>query len=252
MNRGFVCLTALALACCVSVAAAQEEPAPPKQFVYGTYFVCDMNEQWRVDEIYASVIAPVYDAAVQDGTITAWGWLAHHTGGQWRRVAYVMAPTLEGLLDAQAALVAGVEKKNANAQREIGRICGAHEDYIWRQVVGTSTEEGRGKAGFSVYFDCDMTREDRADEIVETVLAPIYERYVEEGHLTSWGWLSHVVGGTWRRLATMTGKDHKAVLAARAKILEEIGEKQKAAGEEFSAICGSHADYMWNIELETP
>jgi len=254
MRRMSVCLAAVGmLLCSASLAVAQEEKKEPvKQFVYGTYFVCDVNEQWRVDEVMETVVAPVYDAAVQDGTITAWGWLAHDTGGRWRRVLYYAAPTIDALLDAGETLQDRVGEKNRMAQREIGRICNAHDDYIWRQVVGTSAEKRGGEAGFSVYFDCDITREDRADEIVEKVLAPVYDRYVQEGSLTSWGWLTHVVGGEWRRLATMRGKDHKSVLAARAKILEEIGEKHDKEGNEFSSICGSHQDYMWDIELETP
>jgi hypothetical protein len=28
--------------------------------------------------------------------------------------------------------------------------------------------------------------------------------------------------------------------------------EENKAGLEFNAICGSHSDYMWDIELETP
>jgi len=32
--------------------------------------------------------------------VSAWGWLAHHTGGKWRRGLYRTAPTIDGLLDS--------------------------------------------------------------------------------------------------------------------------------------------------------
>jgi hypothetical protein len=33
---------------------------------------------------------------VEDGAITGWGWLAHHTGGTWRRIRYHNATSLDG------------------------------------------------------------------------------------------------------------------------------------------------------------
>ena len=35
---------------------------------------------------------------------------------------------------------------------------------------------------------------------------------VEDGKLTSWGWSSHVVGGKYRKLQTMTGADMKTLM----------------------------------------
>ena len=50
----------------------------------------------------------------------------------------------------------------------------------------------------------------------------------------------------------MTGKDHKSLLAARAELIESMYGDDNTVGAEFSAICGSHSDYMWDIEMETP
>ena len=53
------------------------------------------------------------------------------------------------------------------------------------------------------------------------------------------------------KLQTMTARDHKALLAARAEaIAMTYDEGDNAAGREFSDICGSHEDYMWNIVHE--
>jgi hypothetical protein len=239
-----------------AVAAAQGEEKPATGYVYSTYFECEVSRQWRADEIMKSLIAPAYDAAVEKGQLASWGWLAHHTGGKWRRVLYYSAPTVEALLAAQEAIDAATGQANPDADREFGSICGAHEDYIWQ--VGTSSRGmglipvDRGEVGFSVYLECEMGEEERADEIVATVFAPIYNRHVADGTLASWGWLKHHVGGEWRRLLTMTGTDHASLLAARDAIIDEMVGKHEAVTKEYDDICDSHQDYMWNIVHETP
>ena len=87
----------LAVLCLPAVARAQDEEAKTS-YVYATYFQCEVSKQWRADEIANSVFAPAYNAAVEDGTISSWGWLAHHTGGHWRRVLYYTAPGVDALL----------------------------------------------------------------------------------------------------------------------------------------------------------
>ena len=109
-----------------------------------------------------------------------------------------------------------------------------------------------GGAGFSVYMVCNMAQEDRADEIVSTVMAPVYDRYVSEGKLVSWSWHSHLIGGKVRRLAVTSAKDFKSLLKARGEIMGELLDNQGEAMKELSSICPSHQDYMWEIQLETP
>ena len=52
----------------------------------------------------------------------------------------------------------------------------------------------------------------------------------------------------------MSGVDHKALLAARADVLEALysGDEPNPDAVEFNEICGSHSDYLWDIQLETP
>ena len=56
----------------------------------------------------------------------------------------------------------------------------------------------------------------------------------------------------WRRAATMTAIEMKGLMAARASINAEVFEKHKDAMAEFSGICGSHQDYLWDVVHETP
>ena len=69
-------MTALTLAC----VAQEEEDEGPLAYTYATYFYCDGGPGKRADEIIAAD-AERMNGFVEDGTISAWGWLAHHTGG---------------------------------------------------------------------------------------------------------------------------------------------------------------------------
>jgi len=238
-------LTTIALAC----VAQEEEEETPDVFTYATYFYCDGGPNSRVDEIVAKDTKRM-DGFVEDGTISAWGWLAHHTGGQWQRVFYVQAGSIDALLDAYDKMDDDSEEAQADNE-EFGRICPSHDDYIW-QVENGSQTKGRGEVGFSVYLVCDAATEDEADDIVAEHVAPILNGMVEDGKLTSWGWSSHVVGGRFRKLQTFTAPDFKTLMAARAEAIEAIYGEDDEAGARLTEICGSHVDYMWNIVHETP
>lgn len=225
-------------------------------YVYSTYFICNTADLGVADEIVREINAPLYDAAVKAGEITAWGWMAHHTGGVWRRALYYIAPSIDELLDASDSIGAAADEAAPEAGRVFSEACPSHEDYIWQTAPGTGGNNAggnRGSAGFSVYFKCDSTREERADELVAKTLGPIYQKHVDAGHLTSWGWLQHNVGGKWRRALTSTATDHKTMMKTRDAIVEEMtsGRTEKAATE-FDGICNSHQDYMWDVQFETP
>jgi len=247
--RNYIMLAGLVA---LSTSAVAQEDEGPSKFTYATYFYCDVTGQERADEIVKSAEAPVYDGLVKEGKISAWGWLAHHTGGKWRRLQYHQAPTIEALLDAQEEMGKRLDASMDDAlSTELGKICNAHEDYIWGVEAG-SAGDTRGKAGFSVYYVCNESKEERADEIFKKDFAPLLNKYVAAGKLTSWGWQSHWVGGKYRRLQTMSATSHKALLKARGELLEEMYADDNAAGKEFTEICGSHTDYMWDIQIETP
>jgi hypothetical protein len=233
------------LLCASAASYAQEQEA--ETYVYSTYFYCDVAGQERADELTEAHDKPVYDAAVADGTMTGWGWLAHHTGGKWRRVQYHTAPSMEALLAGQQKIGQQLDA-NEEANAEFGSICKAHDDYIWRVVAGSDGK--RGTAGFSVYYVCDSSREMQADELMKRVFAERFDKLVADGKLASWGWLEHIVGGEYRRLATMTAADVPALMAARGQVIEELINDPLFAL--FDDICGSHADYIWESQHENP
>jgi hypothetical protein len=238
-------VTALTLAC-----VAQEEDEGPIAFTYASYFYCDGGPTSRADEIIAAD-ADRMNGFVADGTISAWGWLAHHTGGRWQRVFYYQAETMEALMDAYDTTQADDgDEGDDDDGADFRQICPSHDDYIW-SVDNGSNSETRGAAGFSVYHVCDQNREERAGELVDEYVAPILNKFVEDGKLSSWGWSTHVVGGRFRALQTMTAPDMKSLMKARGEVINTIYAEESEAGEEFSDICGPHVDYMWDIQLES-
>ncbi len=250
--KNYLGISILALAVSLPLGlAAQEEKDQAEGYFYATYFYCDTSRQEEADKLIKANTVPVWDAAVADGTIKGWGWLAHQTGGKWRRIQWHMSDSIAGLLTAQETIGEKMDAAGGDAADSFGKICNAHDDYIWKIEAGNSASDARGKASISVYMVCNIAREERADEIVKKVFAPVYDKAMADGKINSWGWNSHIIGGKYRRLATMTGADFPALIKARGEILKALyGEGENAEANEFSEICTSHSDYLWEIQHE--
>jgi len=255
MNKTTVAAFLLAFAFLAGNSFAQGQGAHGN-YAYATYFVCAPDGESRADEIVKSSFKPHYDAAVEQGDILSWSWLQHYVGGSWRRVLVIIAKDMDSLLDASGALGEIISDKTPEAGRAFSATCSSHEDYIWQTTPGlgsSAVTDQRGAAGFSVYMQCDLNGEERADELVAKVFAPVYNKHVGEGQLTSWNWLKHNVGGEWRRVLIMGAANHKTLMKARAAILADFDDRKlERAAKEMNEVCGRHQDYMWDILLQTP
>lgn len=224
---------------------AQGEDDGPQAFVYSTYHICDLATQTQLDDVIEQYDKPVMDKAVEDGQMTGWGYYAHMTGGEWRRLQYHTAATIEALLRNQETVFAEIYGDNEEAGQARSNACAGHDDYIWAVLDGGEADGGEAPlSSLSVYYVCDFVRENEADEIVAETFAPVLNQLVEDGKLGGWSWLAHRVGGEYRRLQTFLGASHAEVLAARAELLQQTGGQ---SGGGFGEICGSHTDYLWDI-----
>jgi len=232
---------------------AQDDDGPAG-FTYATYYVCDVATQGDMDTVVEATEKPVFDQWVEDGKLIAWGYLSHFTGGRWRRVQYHVSPTMADALNNQSAIFNEIYGNNRNpeaAQARSGASEG-HNDYVWALGQGSPAGTDRGDVSLSVYYVCDINREERADEIMAATTASRLNEMQEEGKISSWGWSMHRIGGRFRRLQTITGADYASVIGARNELLQYMGENHSDLGEEFTDICGSHSDYLWNIVQEAP
>lgn len=236
------------------VSVAQDNAAVG--YAYVTYFECNPALEYRAEEIITRSFKPNYDAAVEHGDILSWSWLSHYVGGKWRRALVLTAGSMDQLLDAAGALGEAIAESTPESGRVFTEVCPVHEDYIWETVPGVggaTAGDERGEVGFSVYFECDVNREERVDEIMREVIGPIYDTQVASGGLTTWTWLKHNVGGDYRRLLSLTANTHKQMMRTRAAVLQSLqsGRTQRAFNQ-FNEICPKHTDYMWDILIETP
>jgi len=106
--------------------------------------------------------------------------------------------------------------------------------------------------GVAMYYECDMTREARADEIMLVEMAPIFQQHVESGELLSWVWLEHDLGGRWRRASAFYAADRETLFRVRAAILDELRSTRPEATAEFTDICFTHEDYVWIQRYRSP
>lgn len=232
-----------------------QDTASDTVFAYATYFECTPDRESRADEIIASSYKPHYDQAVEQEQIVSWAWMQHYIGGKWRRMLVVVTDELETALETSGALGEIISDRTPEAGRAFSEICSTHDDYMWQSIPGIGggpVSAHRGSAAFSTYMQCDLASEERADELVRTVLAPVYDAHVGDGQLTSWNWLRQTVGGEYTRLLTLGAQDHESLLRSRAAIDSSLkGRKVQRAMREFLTICHTQSDYMWDLYLET-
>jgi len=248
--------TVIALAGATFLLLAGGVAAQDSQYAYATYFICSPDGESRADEIINSSYRPHYDAAVEQGDIESWTWMQHYAGGLWRRVLVVVSNDVESMLDASGALGEIISERTPEAGRAFSAVCSSHVDYVWQTMDGIgsgSASDERGDAGFTVYMQCDMNREEEADKLMRQTIGPVFDRHTGEGKLTSWGWLRQYLGGKYRRILTMGAKDHKTLMLTREAIHAEFKDRKVSrAVSEMNEICHTHQDYIWDILIQQP
>jgi len=250
--RKITVYSAIALLGLVPLTAAGQDEPVPQGYSYVVYYVCDMAKQGNMDNIVANNEYAVFDKWVEDGKLLSWGYLSHFFGGRWRRAQYHVSATLEEALRNQRDILNEIYADNRAGSQARSEACAAHDDYLWTMDQGSPPGTDRGDVSLSVYFVCDVAGQNRADEIFAQTFAPKLAEMQEEGKIASWGWQSHVLGGEYRRLQTVTGNDHATVTAARFEALQYVNRNHSDLAREFSQICDSHTDYLWDIFHESP
>jgi hypothetical protein len=236
--------------------AAAQQQDQPTPVVLATYFRCDGSRAERASEIVRTVFAPLTQKHVTSGQLSAWGLLAHNTGGAWRRAVYYIGTDRAAVMAARDSIVSEAVASHAKEANEFTSICPSHDDYIWTWVAGsqpaTDVATARPKASFSTYQICHEGSEGIYDETMKSLYAPIYDKQVKAGRISSWTVLAHFVGGKYRRLLVMDGADFDSILAARDSIIEDTQAQYPAIGAAVSEACDGHSDYMWDIEMAKP
>ena len=243
---------AIAMLGFIPLAANAQVESTPQGYSYVTYYICDMAEQGNMDNIVENNEYAVFDQWVDDGKLLSWGYMAHFVGGRWRRAQYHVSATLEEALQNQRAILDEVYADNRAGGQARAEACNAHDDYLWTMDQGSPPGSDRGSVSLSIYFECSVADQRRADEIFAQTYAPKLTELQDEGKIATWGWQSHVLGGKYRRMQILTGSDHGTVTAARFEALQHVNQNHSDMAREFSQICDSHTDYLWDILHESP
>jgi hypothetical protein len=235
--------TAVVLAGAILMLAAPAHAQDDSVVLFSQYYRCTQAQESRADEIIEGVFMPVLQRHVEAGNLTGFGWLAHVQGGPWRRALFSAGSDLATMMEMRAQVVEEISRDNADALNELGAVCPGHDDYIWTGLSNSPPDpDALGTASLSSYHICKRGDEARADEIFEEVLAPLYQKHMDMGHISSWGWYGHRSGGVFRRLETFSGADHTTLLSMQAAI---YGEADPLAMQELYEACETHTDYMW-------
>ena len=250
MRKSLIGIAGLIFLGAVMAVSAQEEDGPPVSYV--TYYLCDVATQGNMDSIVATLEKPVFDSWVEEGRLLGWGYLSHFTGGRWRRAQYHVSPNIDEAFRNQAEIFSEIYADNRAGGQARSEACEAHEDYVWSVNAGSEPGADRGNVSLSVYFVCDVADQQRADDIFAEIYAPHLDALQSNGEIASWNWQSHLLGGRYRRLQTVTGADYAAVNRARFGTIQHVNQNHPALAREFAQICDEHEDYLWDIVHETP
>jgi hypothetical protein len=102
---------------------------------------------------------------------------------------------------------------------------------------------------YATYSYCDISKQDRYDELFEQVNKPVLDAAVKDGTITMYSHLRHQTGGQWRRAAVHGSGSVQGLLDAQKKMGDamEANEKNRKLDAEAGAICPSHDDYIWRV-----
>lgn len=231
----------------VGLPAAAQEKANPI-FIYARYFHCNNGILDHADDAVRKLHKPALEEMIKQKAVDSWGWLGRNTGGEWARAGYLTGQSVKAVLAAADTLE--IKSDHHPPQITFDQACSSSEDYIWHVLAGNDARGHRGIAAFSTYYVCDQTREKQADALVKQVLGPVYDKLVANDDLTTWAWAEHIVGGKYRRLATMTARSMDALIAVREKLV--AAAEHEPLDEALTSICGSHQDYIWNVKDQGP
>lgn len=219
---------------------------------FGIYYRCNQALEAQADEIVRNTLGPIAQRHVDSGELTTWTWLTHRQGGEWRRLFATIGTDLATQMETRAEIEQEFLDGHPDEAATLNAACPSHDDYIWTGVAssGPAGPNVAGPASISTYHACDRSRETRADGIFNEVLAPLYQKHMDMGHIASWTYYAHRMGGIFRRLETFSGADHMTLLNMQDAIYNEAIATNPLAMQEFNEICSWHTDYMWENAMQ--
>lgn len=142
-------LTAFAALALPAAAQAQEaEDDPPVLRL--SFFICDLSGDNgdAINEEIETRQMPIWNALVDEGMVTEYGYFFHWWADQWNMGIYTVAPTLQAIIDASDEAGNRIEAQyGENAPSAIGDHCPQHRDGFYTMGPNTSDDQVTAAGG---------------------------------------------------------------------------------------------------------
>jgi hypothetical protein len=106
-----------------------------------SYWKCNFAHMGKLTGAADSLLAPIAQELVDEGSLYAFGTLTHTWGDEWNLVFYWTAEDIPAFLDAWQEMTRRINERHPDAF-PITDYCTDHKDNIYTQVAGTQPPSG--------------------------------------------------------------------------------------------------------------
>lgn len=142
LHTMFCASMALAALAFPGAALAQEAEEPDPPVLRLSFFMCDISgtNGDAINEEIETRQMPIWNALVDEGKVTEYGYFFHWWADEWNVGIYTIAPTLQAILDAVEEAADRIEAQyGENAPSAMGDHCPHHRDGFY--TMGPNTME---------------------------------------------------------------------------------------------------------------
>ena len=142
-------LTAFAALVLPAAARAQEAEADPPVLRL-SFFMCDLSggNGDAINEEIETRQMPIWNALVDEGMVTEYGFFFHWWADEWNVGIYTIAPTLQAIIDASDEAGNRLEAQyGENAPSAMGEACPHHRDGFYTMGPNTSMDQETAAGG---------------------------------------------------------------------------------------------------------
>lgn len=116
-------------------------------------------------------------------------------------------------------------------------------------TVALSAQEDEGPYVYASYYQCSPGQIGPAVQNLRDHWAPVLQRAIDAGDLTTWGVATHTTGNEWSLVLYHVGPDVNRLLGVIDAGVQQLYENTPDEAAAFSESCPSHVDYVWENQM---
>lgn len=248
-------LTGVLLVSLPTLPAAAQDDAPTMGI---NFWQCDWGRLGELVTLADSLVMPVAQAMVNEGTILNYGLLSHDWADEWNMVIYMSTPDTPSYLAAFEELNRRVGEQHPDAP-PITDYCSIHKDNIYTVPAVTQSNQplptdpdNRPAVAVSMW-QCNFAAMERLTQMEDSLMVPIAQELVDAGTIYAYGHMNHQWGDEWNYVNYITAPDAAAAMAANDEISRLFGERHPDMEEDpfFLESCKAHRDNIYVHRIGT-